>query len=295
VDVAEGSEARVDVPIRIRLRFGRAAAQIVADQVGVDLLHIKGDAVDPSLRQAEASGSDVDVMVRPSHVELLDPALRAHGWQLYSTFQYGSPFGHAQTYLHDHWGYLDVHRSFPGIRLNPEAAFDRLWGARTTVDVTGVACPVPDVLAQSVLLLLNAARDGGTRGVGLRSIWYEAPDDRRAEISKLVAAFDAEVAFAAAVGDLDRYRRRREYLLWKVSSQGGTRFEEWWGRVRAEQTVGGAVRTLARAPLVNVDRLTHSLGRRPTGGEILREFFARPVRATRQTIDQWNRRRTAGS
>jgi hypothetical protein len=294
VDAAGDSETLVDVPIRIRLRFGRAAAQFVADEVSADLLHIKGNAVDPVLRETAASGSDVDVMVRPAHIERFDRALRAHGWEVYSTFLNGSPFGHAQTYLHPHWGYLDVHRLFPGIRLNPEAAFDRLWKTRSDVDFTGITCSVPDVTAQSIILVLNTARDRGRHRIDLRSIWYEAPDDRRAKISRLVAEFHAEVAFAAAVGELGRYRRRREYLLWKVSSQGGSRFEEWWGRVRAEQSLGGAVRTLARAPLVNIDTLSHRLGRRPTAGEVVREFFARPLRATRHS-GRGNRRRTAGS
>ena len=64
------------------------------------------------------------------HVAALDRALRARGWRVYSTFVYGSPFGHAQTYLHDAWGYLDLHRWFPGIRAAPEAAFERMWADR---------------------------------------------------------------------------------------------------------------------------------------------------------------------
>ena len=122
------------VPLWVRLRFGRAALQVVADEIGADVLHIKGNAADPSLRPSEAYGTDVDILVRPAHVARLDRALRSRGWRVYSTFVYGSPFGHAQTYLHDAWGYLDLHRWFPGFRTAPDAAFDRMWstGNRST-------------------------------------------------------------------------------------------------------------------------------------------------------------------
>ncbi len=93
--------------------------QFVADELDIDLLHIKGAAADPTLRPSRYAGTDVDVLVRPSQFAPLDAALRHHGWRLYSTFAYGSPFGHAQTYTHDAWGYVDVHRFFPGIRLAP--------------------------------------------------------------------------------------------------------------------------------------------------------------------------------
>src|SRR5687768_8109198 len=108
----------VAVPLEVRLRFGRAAVQVVADRIDAAVLHIKGDAVDPSLRPTHV-GTDVDILVRPADVSRLDRAIRLDGWKLYSTFTYGSPFGHAQTYLHDTWGYLDMHRAFPGVRLDP--------------------------------------------------------------------------------------------------------------------------------------------------------------------------------
>ena len=61
-------ESRVSIPLSVRLRFGNAAVQVLADEIGVDLLHIKGATVDPSLRPVERTGTDVDVIVRPAQV-----------------------------------------------------------------------------------------------------------------------------------------------------------------------------------------------------------------------------------
>jgi len=270
-------ESQVSVPLSVRLRFGHAAVQVVADEIGVDVLHIKGATVDPSLRPVERSGTDVDVMVRPQHVVRLDGALRQRGWMLYSTFEYGSPFGHAQTYQHESWGFLDIHRFFPGIRAEPAVAFDRLWRDRGSSQIAGITCPVPSIPAQGLLLALNSARAAKRRGD--RAVDADSNAERRAQIEALVVDLDASVAFAAANGTLERFRSERDYRLWRVVSQGGSRSEEWWARVRAAPNLAAALRVAARAPLVNVDSLAHRLGRRPTRREIVIEFFNRPVRA----------------
>ncbi len=276
------NESEVSVPLPVRLRFGHAAIQHLADGIGADLLHIKGAAVDPSLRPGGAAGTDVDVLVRPSHVEVLDRAMRQHGWRLYSSFENGSPFGHAQTYLHDAWGYVDLHRYFPGIRVDPSRAFERLWKDRQEIEIAGVGCRVPNVVGQAVLLVLNAARSPDRARGDVRAVWAEASEPRRAEMEALVADLDAPVAFAAAVGRLERFRGERDYRLWKIVSKGGSRSAEWWARFRAAPTIGMALRVVSRAPLVNVDRLAHRLGRTPTRGEIVAEFFRRMVRAVRE-------------
>ncbi|KRE25834.1 nucleotidyltransferase family protein [Agromyces sp. Soil535] len=286
--------SQVSVPLSVRLRLGHAAVQHLADQIGVDLLHIKGAAVDPSLRPSTSFGSDVDVLVRPDHVARLDRTLRDHGWRLYSTFEFGSPFGHAQTYTHDAFGYVDIHRFFPGIRLAPGPAFDRLWSDRGVVDIAGVGCAVPSVPAQATLLILNAARSSRVHQWDLPAVWNDATDEHRAEIEALIAELDAPVAFAAATGGLERYRGERDYRLWKVISEGGSRSAEWRARVRAAPNLIAAAAVVARAPLVNVDHLAHRLGRRPTRLEIVAEFFVRPARAIGEAWRALRRRGASG-
>lgn len=276
------TEERPAVPMAVRLRFGRAAVQMVADQVGIDLLHLKGNATDPSLREPQATGTDVDILVRPSQVGALDAAIRDHRWELYSTFEDGSPFAHAQTYLHPEWGYLDLHRRFPGIGLDDEAAFSRLWQYRTPMLFCNIACPVPSVAAQAVILILNAARAGRAEGVDVQRAWYDAALEARSSVDEVVDALDARLAFDAARGELERHRGEPEYRLWKVVSRGGGRLEEWWGRFLAAKTMRAKISVVARAIVVNVEHLGHRLGHAPSRAEVVREFFARPARGLRE-------------
>lgn len=273
--------AVVDVPLAVRIRLARPAVQVIADEVGADILHIKGDAVDPVLRPVSSPGTDVDALVRPAHVARLDSALRNRGWRVYSTFAYGSPFGHAQTYEHSMWGYFDLHRHFPGIRLDPARAFELMWTGRQDVLLPGVRGSVPSLEMQATLLVLNAAR-ARAGGVDAVRRWVEAPGMERAAVEACVEELDARVAFAAATGDLERFRGERDYPLWRVISQGGSRAAEWAARVRAAEGFAEALRITVRAPLVNVEQLAHDLGRQPTRSEIAAAFFARPMRAIRE-------------
>ena len=127
------------------------------------------------------------------------------------------------------------------------------------VDFAGTPCRVPGVVEQAAILVLNAARGGGG-GADLRRVWRDAPPERRREIEGVIDALDARVAFSAATGDLEAYRHERDYRLWKVISEGGSRSAEWWARVRAAPTLGQALRIIGRVPLVNVEHLSHRLG-----------------------------------
>jgi len=272
------------VPLSVRLRFGRAAVQTLADSHAIPLLHLKGEIVDPSLRPDGRTGGDVDVLVHPDHVARVHSQLLARGWSLYSTFEWGSPFGHAQTYLHPMWGFLDLHRFFPGIGLEPGEAFDQLWASRTEMVVAGVACPVPDVDAQAVILLLNAARAGQGASADVERAWLQASDAERERRRRRADLLDARLAFDAAIGELDRHRGERGYALWKAVSRGGGRFEEWWGRVRAAPDAGARIRLTLRAALVNTEHLARRLGHPPSRREIVVEFFARPARGVAELV-----------
>ncbi len=264
----------------VRILFGHAALQVVADAVGVDLLHIKGPATDLGLQSA-GGGTDADVLVRPSQCDALLLAITARDWQRRNTFRSGSPFGHAATYWHAQWGYADIHRFFPGMAQD-EHTFDVLWAERQTQDFAGIPAAVPSPAARHLVAVLNAARNRRP---------LPADSDATDAARVLVPRVGAEVGWAAAHGTLEAHRDAPDYALWKVTVDGGTRTQEWWARVQAAPTRRDKVALVLRAPLVNVDHLANVRGHRPTAREIMVEFFDRPRRGL---AEEWQRRTTRG-
>jgi hypothetical protein len=296
VTTQSDADQGVDLPNSARLAFAHAALHVIAAEAQVDILHIKGVAVDASIAPVAGAGSDADVLVRPSHVPLFLERLERRGWRYYSDFDSGSPFGHAATFFHPSWGFGDVHRRFPGIGLAADDAFDQLWSARTATPLAGVSCDTPSVPAQVLITVLNAARSGGSssRMALGRATWEGTRPERRDDVRALVASLRAEIAFSAGLGELNRYRGHREYRLWKIASQGGTRLEEWVARVWAAPTPRVALRLALRAPLVNREHLAHRIGRPPTRLDVLREFVARPYHGVAQELARLRPRRGRG-
>jgi hypothetical protein len=269
-----------DVPLSVRLEMAHASLQWVADAENIRLLHIKGSAIDDRLRWPGRQGSDADVLVPARDAAALVDALQRHDWTLTSEFRHGSSFEHAAALRHEQFGWADVHRYYPGFGGDPDEMFDRLWADRGSIRLADVACAVPSVPAQALVLLLHAARSPGS-GSAERDIdiaWHSADPELRAQVEELVDRLDAEVGFAAAVGDLDAYRDRPEYELWRVAARGGSRLDEWRARIKAAPTWRSRVSVVLRAPLVNTEHLAMVLWRRPTRLEVVREFFARPYR-----------------
>lgn len=125
----------------------------------------------------------------------------------------------------------------------------------------------------------------------VRHVWTEASEEVRGRILDEVDRLDATVAFSVILGELDQHRGAPEYALWKVWSEGGTRFDEWRARVRAAPTLGKKLNVAARSILVNVEHVELVRGRRLTRREIATEFVARPVRGLSQEL---RRRRSGG-
>lgn len=283
----------VDVPSRVRLSLAHAAVQFLADQHSVDVLHVKGLALDPSQVWSGRTSSDADVLVRPAHVARLLDVLKGHGWRVVNTFENASAFEHSATLWHDQWEFLDLHRAFPGIDRDPARSFELLWRDRAQRVIATVACPVPSVPAQGLLLLLHAARSAGNARAGrdVEQVWRGATAERRDEILRLVDELGAHVAFSVILGELEQHRGAPEYALWKVWSVGGTRLEEWRARVKAAPTLRRKVTVALRSVLVNVEHLELVRHRPVTRGEVLAEFFARPYRGVREELRRRRPRR----
>jgi Uncharacterised nucleotidyltransferase len=286
-----------DVPPRVRVEMAHAHLQWVATAVDLPLLHIKGAALDERIRFPGREGSDADVLVRASDADRYLRALERYGWQLTSRFRNGSSFEHAATLRHEEFGWADVHRYIPGFTVDLDEAFEVLWADRQSIALAGRRCHVPSLPAQALVLILHAARSpqSGRAESDLRYAWQAADPELRHGVTELVERLDAHVGFAAATGRLDEYRSHPHYRLWKVASTGGTRLEEWWARVRAAPRARDAVVLLVRAPLVNRDHLAMVLWREPTTMELVKEFFARPIRGIRGEVSAWRRRRSRRS
>ncbi len=269
------------LPLRVRLRLGHAAVQHLADTDAIDLLHIKGDALDPSLIHPGRQATDVDVLVRPRHVTRFVKSLESVGFDRVGRFATSSPFEHSATYFHPVWGHIDVHRLYPGIGLPPDEAFDRLWRHRETRVIGGRPCPVPQVSAHALLLVLHAARNGpdAQPARDVVHVWEDADPDARDAVEAVVDELAAHVAFAIGTGQAGTLPPSAERDLWQAVSHPDGRVHEWRARIAAAPDALARARLLARLPLVNTDHLASRLGRRPTRREIGVEFVDRARRA----------------
>lgn len=283
------------VPLAIRVRFMHATLQFLADQAGIRILHIKGPALHPDLLQHDATGAavprsstDADVIIEPGRAaEFLALATRTRFRQV-TEFETGSPFEHAATVWADDLGYADLHRFFPGVNASAAAAFEELWRGRESIELAGRACQVPSLEAQRLILLLHHARSGGGARRDKVVAWDEASDEQRAGVRDLARRLDAELALAAAIGELDRFRDTAGFELWDQFSRhpDHTRTAEWRARIRAARTPWAKVRLVGRSLLVNTDHLAMSLGHQPTRKEIVQAWFRR----IRRGAQEWRRR-----
>ena len=269
-------QARRLVPTWAMVHLTHAAVQAVADEVGVDILHIKGPT-DSTLRSGAHDSTDADVLVRPAQVEALIRALEARGWTLHGGFEEGSPFGHAAVFQHPAWAWLDVHRAIPGARRDADDVFERLWENREIVEIAHWGCAAPSSAARVLIQVMHVAR---SHGIDIPETWRNSPDDLRSAVRALAADLDARVAFAAGIGELELHRGDRTYALWKYwSGPDDNRLREWLARLRAENGLRARVRVAAQALRVNRTRLRMRLGREPTRLERAAEQLARMGRA----------------
>ncbi len=285
-DVAEPPEGLM--PIGARVHLAHAIVQKLADDRGIDLLHLKGPAVLPGLRAEGSQSSDVDVLVRPSHLSRLTDSLESVGWEQRTDFSTGSVFAHAANWWHDDWGWVDVHVSWPGVTIGAERAFDILGRGRLQHPIAHRDCPVPDLTAQRLILVLHSARSGGGGDVDLA--WERTEAGEQDAVRALAAELGAGVALAAGIGELELHRGAPTYALWHHFVHGGTRFDEWRARLSAATTARGKAELVTAAMRVNRDHLRMELGRPPTRQEIRTRQLLR-VRHAVKEFSQWVKRR----
>ena len=271
------------MPRAVGISFSHASLQALAEDHDVDLLHIKGPAVDASLLDGPRHSIDADVLVRPSHVSRLLDAMHRHGWSTQYRFEDGSAFEHASTLVHPILAPVDVHRRFPGIDANATAAFDRLWDERYAVELAGVSCQVPSVTAQRLLLIVHAARSGAAGSHDIQRCWHDATSEERRRLLRLADDIGGAVALAAGTGRLDEFVGRAGYELWKVLSSGEqSQARIWVARVKAAPNRRAALRTAVRLVIPNRHRMETTLGRPPRSGEVAAAYVRVARRGARE-------------
>lgn len=294
---------QVQMPLWARVHLTHAVMQAMADEAGADLLHIKGPAVAKELRTAPRRSSDVDVLVRPSHVARFLAALRSHGWYQVTSFEEGSSFRHAANYGHPAWAYVDVHRLFPGPLIPNADVFEILWRERIMADIAHRPCAHPSLAAQVLILALHEARSHRARGTF--EAWELSDPERREQVWELARQLDAEVPLAAAVGRLREFRDRRDFALWRFWSEpesdipGGDRLSEWKARLHAARGLREYATVGLSMVRVNRTHLRMELGHEPTAREIAREYRHRAIagwqaittRLRNKARDWWDARR----
>jgi hypothetical protein len=288
------------MPVEVTVAFAHAEVQVIAEDAGVDLLHIKGPALDESLRRPwpdditgrRRESIDADVLVRPSHVARLLNAMKSSGWRRLYDFADGSAFEHAATWARDDLASVDVHRHFPGIEGPPEAAFDVLWSERRSADIGGVECAVPSVTGQRLVILIHAARGRSGRDVADRHrSWLDLDQSAKEEIEHLAEQVGATVALYAATDRLEQVRGHRTYPLWRhLTSEQTSLTGLWWARVRSAPNAKSSVRLGWRMVAPNVRRMETVLGRPPTRSEVAGAYRDRLLFGLRSVKREMKRR-----
>lgn len=266
----------MDVPTMARVHLAHAVVQSIADTAGVDLLHLKGPALDPSVRTPQLS-TDADVLVRPGQVTALGEALDAHGWSQRTGFDEGSAWAHGANWHHPQFGYVDVHRSWPGLGVPPTEAFAVLHAGAGVRQIAHHPCAVPGLDAQWLVVLLHAARSATSRPDldDARAAFTAASPVLQLAVRALADRLAATVPLRLALGEAVADGEDAEARLWRVHIAGGDRLDEWRARWAAARGPRAKLKVLRAASTVSRGPLAVELGHDPGTWDVARAQRAR--------------------
>ena len=133
-------------------------ARVAAEQ-GIDVMFIKGPTLHAQgLREREHSG-DVDCLVLPGEDLALARAMEEWGWRSVVTPLTGTGVSHSLTLSAPDWGCaIDVHTRFPGIALEPAAAFDLIRRRGEDRRFAGTTVRTPSRAEHAVIAALHSVR-----------------------------------------------------------------------------------------------------------------------------------------
>lgn len=279
------------VPLRARVLLAHAALSHALADAGIRALHIKGYAALDGAYVPERSSTDVDLLVHPDDAPETLRVLAKQGWPLVTDFSEGSIFMHAATLRHVQLGYVDVHRLFPGIGIDPAEAFERLWAARVERIRAGHPLPVVDLQHQRLLIILHAARDVSRRRLDVSHIRTTATADEWAGLRETARAFEASAAWVAATDEDLPEADPDEVRLYRAINTGREGAELFAVRWRHAGSLTARKRLVCDTVRVNRAHLAMDLGRDVTHRDALRWQLRRLRQIGRWVLIRVARRR----
>lgn len=263
------------VPLRARVLLAHAALSHALADAGIRALHIKGYAALDGAYVPERSSTDVDLLVHPDDAPETLRVLAKQGWPLVTDFSEGSIFMHAATLRHVQLGYVDVHRLFPGIGIDPAEAFERLWAARVERIRAGHPLPVVDLQHQRLLIILHAARDVSRRRLDVSHIRGTVSEDAWQSLRRLAVAFQAQAAWEAATDEALAGAAPRQTALFRAMNSNKTGLELFGPRWAAADGPGAKARLVRDTLRVNRAHLAMGLQREVTSRDVLQWQWGR--------------------
>lgn len=264
-----------DVPLPIRIQLSHAYFQHLADRLNIDILHVKGYAFAGEIYRPGRSSTDVDLLVRPEHLDRFVEGALGDGWKILTHFETGSIFEHAMTLYHGSWGLVDIHRYFPGLGDSNGSAFESLWNQRRTRNIAHYPCQLPSLIDSRIIVVVHGARSTATTNPDITYLKETLSPSEWDEMRRRLPDLQAEVAFAAAMGELDLFKHHPDYLLWKSVSEDTPDHIRWKARFDHAQGLKEKLHVLTSIFLVNKDHLAMELGHEPSKKEIWEKFFSR--------------------
>lgn len=275
----KNQETGLEIPLGVRISLAHAYFQKLLERNAIDALHIKGYAFGAEIYIEGRRSTDVDLFVRPAHVDRLLRVLVDEGWTIQAHFSTGSIFEHAATLYHPTWGLTDIHRMFPGLGPLGEAteSFEYLWERKRKKRIANVFCWVPNLVDSRLLVILHAAKDKISHNPDIRFLQETLTDEEWSQIRLSACKTNSLIAYDTALGNIEKHAGDSEYLLWKSVSQPVGEHILWLARLKQAKGMRQKWFTLTSIFEVNVDHLAMELGHKPSQAEIQDKFFSRFV------------------
>lgn len=278
-DQRAAAQPALDLAVRVRL--GHARIAYVMEEAELRGLHVKGYAAEPGVYRGRRSSSDVDLLVHPSDAAAAVELLASHGWAPVADFSEGSIFEHAATLWHDHLGYVDVHRLFPGLGTDAARTFDALWAERTTRVIAGRPVPVPGPVHQRLVVIVHAARDSHRGALDVRHIRDTSSPAEWDALRQEARRLHATAAWHVATGEDADGMDAHDLALFEALQDDESGLDLFRTRWRTAHSARERARLVLHTLPVNRPHLQMRLGHAPTRADLWREQRSRATALAR--------------